>query len=276
MTQKTPLLVILLATCLLVVSCGSVQNYPDAFEPEFIGSYATPAADFSGSIKVVSYNISFGEDVALAISELSELDELKNADIILLQEMDEVGTQSIAQTLGYNFVYFPASIHNRNNRNFGNAILSKWPIDAPQKIILPFKSPRNQQIRIAVQAVVTINEEQILTYSVHTETFWLGPRKREEQIDGLVESIATESQYILVGGDFNTLTRQSVEELEETFRGIGLERVSRATGYTARYGPLEFTLDHIFSRGLSVIEAGKSKKATASDHLPIWVIVAPD
>jgi len=270
MLNKPSIVVLFLVACIFLVSCGPTSNYLDTLEPQFEGNFANQSSDFSGTIKVVSYNISFANQIDRAIHELSEFDDLKDADIILLQEMDETGTEAIAQALSYNFVYYPASISQSNDKNFGNAILAKWPIDASEKIILPHKSPRNQQIRIAVKAIVTIDETEILVYSVHTETFWLGRQKRDDQIDTLVRSIDTSFQYIVVGGDFNTLTPRSIEELEDSFGEIGMEQATQDVGYTAQYGSFKFVLDHIFTKGMTVVEAGNSEEAKASDHLPIW------
>jgi endonuclease/exonuclease/phosphatase family metal-dependent hydrolase len=275
MSQKTFILVALLVACFLLTSCGPASNYLDALEPQFVGNYSDYSSEFSGTIKAVSYNISFADNIDRAIHELGEFEELKDADIILLQEMDETGTEAIAQALGYNYVYYPASIHSRSDKNFGNAILAKWPIHAPEKIILPYKSPRNQEIRIAVKAIVTIDGMEIPTYSVHTETFWLGRQKRDAQVDALIESIDTNQPHIIVGGDFNTLTPKSVTELQDSFTEVGMERATEGIGYTAQYSALEFTLDHIFTKGMTVIDVGKSDDAEASDHLPIWAKLRP-
>jgi endonuclease/exonuclease/phosphatase family metal-dependent hydrolase len=275
MINRSPILAILLAACILLASCSSTSNYLSALEPRFDGNFSDQPAEFDGTIKVISYNISFAQQVDRAIFELSEFDGLKDADIVLLQEMDEAGTEAIAHALGYNFVYYPASVLDRHDKNFGNAILSKWPIDATEKVILPYKSPRNQQIRIAVKSVVTIEDTEILAYSVHTETLWLGPEKRHGQIDALIESIDMSYPFIVIGGDFNTLTPKSVEDLAESFAEIGMERATKSVGYTAKYGPFEFVLDHIFTRGMTIVEAGKSDEAKASDHLPIWVELTP-
>jgi endonuclease/exonuclease/phosphatase family metal-dependent hydrolase len=275
MKNRSPILVTLLAACIVIASCSSTGNYLSALEPRFDGDFSDQQAEFDGTIKVVSYNISFARNIDRAIYELSEFDELKDADIVLLQEMDESGTEAIAQALGYNFVYYPASVLDRHDKNFGNAILSKWPVDAAEKVILPHKSPRNQQIRIAVKAVVIIENMEILTYSVHTETVWLGPQKRHAQIDALIKNIDTSYMFIVIGGDFNTLTPKSVQDLAQSFAAIGMERATKGVGYTAKYGPLEFVLDHIFTRGMDVLEAGRSDKAKASDHLPIWVELTP-
>ena len=43
---------------------------------------------------------------------------------------DEMGTAAIAETLGYNYVYFPAAVHVESGQNFGTAVLSRWPLSA--------------------------------------------------------------------------------------------------------------------------------------------------
>ena len=61
-----------------------------------------PSGLRGGAIKVVSYNISFAEHIDLAIQELGEFED---ADVILLQEMDEAGTELVAKSLKYDYVY---------------------------------------------------------------------------------------------------------------------------------------------------------------------------
>lgn len=273
--DKRLLVAELLVACTVVVSCVPAMNYDNPLEPRFAGNFSDERPDFDGTIKVVSYNIGFAENVDRAIHELTEFDELRGADIILLQEMDEAGTRSIAQALRYEFVYYPASVHSYHHKNFGNAILSKWPISDSEKILLPHVNPRNKQRRIAVKAVVNVEQFKVLTYSVHIETFWLGWRKRDAQMAFLVNSIDGSYGHAVVGGDFNTLTPRSIRELEDRFDRIGMERASRGTGCTVTYGFFGFTLDHIFTKGMSVKEAGISEESEASDHVPIWVEVVP-
>ena len=55
----------------------------------------------------------------------------------------------------------------------------------------------------------------------------------------------------------------------------GFIRASEGIGYTAQEGPfgvIELELDHIFTKGMTVIDAGKVEATVASDHLPIWLI----
>jgi len=274
--KKLCLLLPILALSLLgLTSCRLSDTAADALGPAFVGKFSVGQHEFDGRLKVVSYNISFAEEAGLAARELLELEELRDADIILLQEMDEVGTIQIARALAYNFVYYPASIHNRHDRYFGNAILSRWPMKRPERVVLPHRNPRNGQRRIAVRAVVTLDEMEVLVCSVHTETPWLRASKRADQFAVLVDSIDERYAYAIVGGDFNTLTPRAVTALEQLFETAGLERASSATAPTVQFESIGLTLDHIFVRGMAVLAAGTAEEASASDHLPIWATLRP-
>jgi endonuclease/exonuclease/phosphatase family metal-dependent hydrolase len=270
------LLLVLFVACLGLMSCDLLGGATSALGPGFVGQLARGRPDFDGRAKVVSYNISFGQEIDLAARELAELEELREADIILLQEMDETGTAQIAHALGCNYVYYPASIHDRHGRYFGNAILSRWPMKDPRRILLPHKNPRNGQRRIATRAVVTIGDLEVLVYSVHTETVWLSASKRADQVESLVGSIDVDHPHVIVGGDFNTLTRGAVDSLVQRFETAGLVRASSSTGSTVRFGWLGLTLDHVFVRGMTTLAAGTAEEATASDHLPIWTTLRLD
>ncbi len=252
-------------------ACQSTQNYEDSTAPLFEGSYAETPADFSGKIKIVSWNIKFAEEVEQALTELQEVEALQGADFLLLQEMDEAGVDAIARTLGYNYVYYPASVHAENGLNFGNAILSKWPLSQPEKILLPHESPTNGQTRIAITAVATVGDREIPVYSIHTETFVLSSEKRLQQTEAIVEQIDEAVAVVIAGGDFNTISQIGVAALEERFARVDMERVSANTGPTVIRGSKGFTADHIFARNSEVIARGVWPDTEASDHFPVWV-----
>jgi endonuclease/exonuclease/phosphatase family metal-dependent hydrolase len=265
------LFVLVLGSAILILTSRQIQNYDEPNQPLFEGSYAGKQPEFDGDIKVVTWNIKFSEEIEQAIQELMEIPELKEADILLLQEMDEEGVESIARALEYNYVYFPASVHSRHGRNFGNAILSKWPLANPTKLMLPHENPQNGQIRIATRAETTIGDKELLVYSVHTETAVLGSKKRYEQVQAIVDDIGDETTHVLVGGDFNTLTDGEIIELEEQFESIGLVRASTGAEPTVEKGGVDFSLDHIFTKDGSVLGDGVWTESAASDHFPVWV-----
>ena len=46
---------------------------------------------------------------------------------------------------------------------------------------------------------MTIGEAEVLVYSVHTETVWLGPQKRQEQIETFQAMPATDPVFLTAG-----------------------------------------------------------------------------
>jgi len=261
---------------LFLFSRDELQNYEAVDGPLFIANYVETPPAFTGEIKVISWNIKFAEKMDQAISELQSITALQAADVLLLQEMDETAVDDIAQTLGYNHVYFPASVHNQTGRNFGNAILSVWPLTNPKKILLPHENPTNQQTRNAVQATAVIAGQDVQLVSVHTETIWLSDEKRKEQVDALVAAIEPDAEIVIVGGDFNTVSEGEVTAVADRFTEIGMDHVSAGAEPTVIKAGLAITADHVFARGVTLIENGVWLETEASDHFPVWVHLTLD
>ena len=69
------------------------KNYDAPLGPRFEGRFVQGQPASGVTLKVVTYNICLGRNVEQAIEEFRSLEPLQAADIILLQEMDEVGTE---------------------------------------------------------------------------------------------------------------------------------------------------------------------------------------
>jgi len=250
-------------------------NYPKRNYPYYSGDYAAESSQSPETLTVVSYNIAFAKNIAQAVRDMQELTSQREFDIILLQEMDELGTEQIARDLQMNYVYFPAAIEPTYHKNFGNAILSRWPIVDPQKLILPHKSFSNRMNRIATRAIIRMSGVDILVYSIHTESVFTLPQYRQDQYKAVIDNIEPDARLVIVGGDFNSYTKAAVQQLEADYKRAGFLRASESSGPTiAKFG-IELTIDHIFTKGFTVEEADELAGATASDHLPIWVTLMP-
>lgn len=248
----------------------TAKNYPDPNQPFFSGEYAVDPPKTAETLTVVSYNIWFGLDTDQALLELKEIDAQKEIDIILLQEVDEVGVEQIARGLRMNYIYYPSAVEPTYDKNFGNAVLSRWEILDSQKLILPHKSLSNRMNRIATRATIRVYRSDILVYSIHTESIFTLPRFREDQYRAVLNDSGS-ADKIIIGGDFNSFTESDVKEIENAYTQTGFTRVSEGGGHTViKYG-VEVTTDHIFAKGFVLKEAGTLADATASDHLPIWV-----
>lgn len=267
------LLVVGFVVVYFALQAYTAENYTEQDYPFFSGKYAPESLQPVDSLTVVTYNIWFGEDISQALSELREIGSQSPLDIILLQEMDEDGTEKLARELALNYVYFPAAIEPTYHHNFGNAILSRWPLVDPHKLILPHRSLSNRMNRTATRATIQIDGAGILVYSVHTESIFTLPQFRAEQYTSILRDIDPTAEFVIIGGDFNTFTQTAVNKIENSYQQASLSRVSADIGYTVdKYG-IQLTPDHIFTKGLVGEETGKLTSATASDHLPMWVTV---
>ena len=99
----------------------AAKNYTDQNYPYYSDNYAIENPKPVEALTVVSYNIWFAENIDQALSEIKQIKSQKELDIVLLQEMDEVGTEQIARELQLNYVYFPAALEPTYGKNFGNA-----------------------------------------------------------------------------------------------------------------------------------------------------------
>jgi endonuclease/exonuclease/phosphatase family metal-dependent hydrolase len=257
--------------CLIfLLSCVSCQNYTESYGPVYRGSYATTLNNFHGDLKVISWNLRFAENIDAAIESLEHVEELRDADVLLLQEMDEDGVDRIAQQLAYNYVYYPATVHPHHGKNYGNAILTKFPITDYEKIMLPNSISRVKQLRIAMLAQIQVEDRLLDVYNAHLEVSWMLAKEGSTQVDYLFEQIDQGADWIVLGGDFNSWSPGSISYLEKKFAGAGLARLSAGTGHTFTYQGLRLTLDHIFSRETSEFDAGVRHDMEVSDHYPVW------
>lgn len=255
---------------------AQTHNYDQPDGPFYSGDYAS--GDYAGGepdnpaeLVVVTYNLRYGEATAEAVAAWRETGPLPAADIVLLQEMDEASVETIARELGYNYVYYPASVAEDGD-DFGNAILARRPISDPAKLILPGLHPLSGQQRTATRAVVHVGDTEVLVYSTHIEIALAPPSLREGQFAAILADIPDDATHVIVGGDFNTITGRGVNALAEQFAAAGLDHASAELGPTfTRLGLRPSATDHIFSRGFERLDAGVLGEIRASDHFPVWV-----
>jgi endonuclease/exonuclease/phosphatase family metal-dependent hydrolase len=251
------------------------KNYDDPLGPRFEGHFVRDQPAGGDTLKVVTYNICQGRNVEGAVEEFRASEPLQAADIILLQEMDETGAERMARELGHNYVYYPASLPLMHGRNLGNAVLSRWPLTQSYKLILPYRHLAVRQTRIAVHARVTVGNREMVVYSVHTEIYSTLVKHRKAQVAALVDDIGPGQGAVIVGGDFNTITRRGVNRMAGQFAEIGLARASEGSGPSIRIlGVQTAATDHIFARGFRVLASGVVDTARASDHSPVWTELA--
>ena len=254
---------------LILAGCAPTTNLLNPTSPRFLGSFAPATADTAvfPEVRIVTFNIKLSRKIAGAIDVLRH-QTLQGADVLALQEMDEVGVERIARALKLNYVYYPSSIHPTDHKYYGPALLSRWPVERSWKVILPHAGRIRQQRRTATAAVLRVRGERILAYAVHLETqLRISEAGRKDQVLAILRDAARFAGPVVLAGDFNS-------------QGIGPFLVDHGYSWvTDRVGPTIafFSWDHIFVRRLSPTRspgAGLVKDVRgASDHRPVWAVV---
>jgi endonuclease/exonuclease/phosphatase family metal-dependent hydrolase len=186
--------------------------------------------------------------------------------VILVQEMDSSASRRIAEALGVWYVYYPAIFHLRADRQFGNAVFSRWPIVDDAKLILPHPSRYARTQRTATAATIRIGETVVRVYSTHLGTpLDISASARRNQLRAIIRD-AERFERVVIGGDLNSESAGNV---------------AREAGYVwpTEHGPKTTSWgrwDHIFLKGLRsphTLAAGTVVNARATgDHVPVWAI----
>jgi len=245
-------------------------NFSDPMAPRFAGERggARAVEPERAELRVVTFNIEHAREVDGAIRLFHGTLPLRDPDFLMLQEMDEDGVRRIAAALSLaHWIYYPATVSRSRGRNFGNAILSRWPLEDDAKLILPHLAWRHGKQRIAVRATARIGERRVRLYSFHLATVIEQlPAARRDQALAVVADADASQDPVIMAGDTNA------PGLWKLFDRRGYRCLSRRLGGTAG----RFAIDHVFVRGLDLRALPPARGVVrghdeVSDHRPVWV-----
>jgi endonuclease/exonuclease/phosphatase family metal-dependent hydrolase len=253
----------------VLAGCRTGRNYASPEGPRYAGRPTIPdtgAIRDTTTLRLVSFNIEFALHVDSAIAVLASNPALRDADVFLLQEMDENATRRIADSLRLWYVYYPAIFHLRTHRRFGNAVLSRWPIVEDKKVVLPHVSRFVRTQRTATAATIRVGQTLVRVYSTHLGTMTdVAPAARGDQLRAIIADASRYSR-VVIGGDMND-------------PAVGRVATEKGYSWPTQRGPstsLLGRLDHIFLRGLASPDTAAAGTVLdigdASDHLPVWTV----
>ena len=287
----------------------SAVDFTDPAGPRWVGQTWSTRVP-TDTLRVVSFNIAYSQHVAGAIEVLDAHDQLRQPDVLLLQEMDLQGVREVAEALKLNYAYYPAARHPRKMQKdakkgisrahpefgyFGAAILSPWPLEDDQKILLGRGNDR--ALKVAVAATVRWGDRTVRAVSVHL------PRPLGEHFEAELRGLAAcvldgacESPTIAVpprrwapganpgnfvfAGDFNSSGGAQLRAIGRVFAGRGEEAPGLRSTFNLfgfRVLPRWLSFDHIVHGPAFSVAPSQSGvvpiRRAVSDHHPVWAVL---
>ncbi len=233
-------------------------------------------------LKIFTYNIQHGLDYKKLINKervidldlISDIIKKYNPDIIGLNEVyNDINkkvtveqVKYIAQKLGYKYCYFGRAITILETIDYGNAIISRYPIEDVKVHMIEDPIIKDENVhyetRNIIDTKININGEIINVFVTH---MGLATTEQKNGIDKLISLI--DDEKIVIVGDFN------MEEDNENIKR--LSNIVDNTSYLFDDIKLSFPsinskikIDYIFTKNLKVKEA-KILNEVGSDHLPV-------
>ncbi|SDK37927.1 endonuclease/exonuclease/phosphatase family protein [Natronincola ferrireducens] len=225
-------------------------------------------------LKIMSYNIHHGKNLygRYSLDEIAEVIKNSGADIVGLQEIDNGVIRSrfedqikyLSEKLSMEYVYG----YNINilGGTYGNGILSKYPIESYENLLLP--SGREQ--RGLLRATIKVNNHSIHFLSTH---LGLNQGERKNQINAIDKYLDILSSNIILVGDFNA--RPHSREIQHMSKRLvdAAHKAAKGDEPTFDLPVLSGRIDYIFVDQKFPIQRYQVIKSRASDHYPITAII---
>ncbi len=242
------LALLLIVVCYVAYVILSYKRIPDGQQLAPEGSQSEPVRT-GQPVKIVSYNIGFGayepdysffmdggteswawskERLEKNISSITEFAGTQNADILLLQEVDENATRTYhfnekqhitdglsnydsvyARNWNSAFLFYPLTQPHGKTQT-GILTLSKYDISGAERRSLPVETSLMKLVDLdrcySISRIPTDNGKELVLVNVHLSAYTSDGKIAEEQLKILLDELTSEYEkgnYIVCGGDFN-------------------------------------------------------------------------
>ena len=113
--------------------------------------------------------------------------------------------------------------------------------------------------------------QHLLVLNVHAINL-VSTAKFARQVEQMVTPVAAHKGPCIVAGDFNTWNTARWHILLKSMHDVGLTRVLAAAPQWRHFNQV---LDHVFFRGLKLLNARPLTHVKSSDHVPLWAEFGP-
>ena len=232
-----------------------------------LAASAGPMADASAAlnpeaIRVLTWNIHKEDDTGWQ-HDLMQF--VRSNDIVLLQEI--VLHDSLRRAIedsGLSWVMASSFVYRGDDVGVLTAARIAPQASCTERVVEPL-------IRLPKSAVITWfrvagTSPTLAVVNVHAINFSLSLETYRAQFAALGDVLATHRGPIIFAGDLNTWTDARVDAVAETAARLGLTEIPFADDKRTLF--MGKQLDHLFIRGLEVIDAA-AIAVTSSDHNPV-------
>ncbi|HEY5909649.1 MAG TPA: endonuclease/exonuclease/phosphatase family protein [Verrucomicrobiae bacterium] len=235
------------------------------------------------SLRVLTYNVHHGEGVdgRLDLDRIATVIRAASPDLVALQEVDRYArrTGGIDQTATYArltglHAWFGAAMPFQGGE-YGQALLSRWPLQQPT--VLPLPGTRGREPRIVVTAIVDIPRlGRIRLAGLHLDA-GQDDGDRWTQAGALLQGLKSDSVRTLLAGDFNATPESRVMQ---RILAPGNGWVDTAGQWAAPTIPAESPksrIDFVLASPPAAWQTLKSEvipELAASDHRPVLVEIS--
>lgn len=243
-------------------------------EPVFTESSSETTSLNKDVIRVLSYNIHHGVgiDNKLDLERIAKVIKSVQPDVVSLQEVDQQVSRSnnidqakeLARLTNMQYV-FGSSIKLGNGK-YGNAVLTKLPIEGSKTISLPGKEKRSA-LYVTLKTSAESGAGLFKFIATHLALENEAQVESIELIDRLLDSNA--GIPVILTGDFNAVPQSS------TMKTLEKKWENATSGNLATF-PVEkpdMQIDYIMFRpagGIKVLKTYVLDEPKASDHRPIF------
>jgi endonuclease/exonuclease/phosphatase family metal-dependent hydrolase len=237
-------------------------------------SFATTLPAAPPEVRVLTYNIHHGEgtDGKLDLERIAKVITAARPDIVALQEVDakthrtgNVDQAAELAKLTKMQVAFGAAM-KFDGGEYGNAILSRWPLGDVQVHKLPRDSAESPEPRVVVESVVTPPLEGVPPFAfASTHLCHLSAATRAAQTAALDELFQQRKLPLLLAGDFNARSEQPPMQVLLAKDGSWIDLTAKIS-----------VIDYVLTRrgdGWRVRSAEALDEPVASDHLPVLAVL---
>ena len=243
---------------------AAIQTDPESCSRQLVGSNRSQNDELDSSdIRIVNWNIQKGRDPQWTADLATFTGE---PDLMIFQE-------AALNTTAWDVV---ATNHYRSfapGHRTSRAVTGVITLSAAEPLTqcnLVSVEPwlRSPKATMITEYGLTDTDQTLLVVNIHAVNFTFGTRDFRKQIGRALSVIDEHLGPILLSGDFNTWHRRRSKILHEMVESIGLATLDYDEDHRRRaFGQ---PLDHVYVRGLHVIEA-TTTRVRSSDHNPMSV-----